>query len=285
MTIHRRMFLGGGAIALVLLGTSAARADEKADTLLKEMEAATQAVKTLTADLVILQSTKKPDGKEEPIKMAATFKLRKPNLARIDFTEGPFFKTIASDGKDIFMLTPGNQYLKMKADAHGQKIDTLCAGPVAMFFTGRFSLSGFESEVAPIYAGKQTIEGTEYDVVKLSGAKPYAYTGKLYIAPDKLATRLELEITAQGFPATKVQTVLRNIKKNVPLADASFAYVPPRGATMPEQNSLDEYNKKLLPVGSVAPNFALSAPAGGRVELAKALKGKKAVLVNFWFYG
>ena len=66
---------------------------------------------------------------------------------------------------------------------------------------------------------------------------------------------------------------------------AVFAYVPPKEATLYAPPSLDAYNKKLLAVGSVAPKFALSAPTGGRVELAEALKGKKAVLVNSWFYG
>ena len=69
------------------------------------------------------------------------------------------------------------------------------------------------------------------------------------------------------------------------LSDASFAYVPPPGAILYTPPTLDDYNKKLLPVGSMAPRFALSAPTGGKTTLADALKGKKAVLVNFWFYG
>ena len=283
VTTHRRVFLWGGALVLALIGTRAARADEKADTLLKEVENASKAVKTLTADLSMSQTAKTPDGKEQSMKMAATLKLRKPNLARIEFTEGPFAKTIASDGKNLYTLMPGNRYQKTKVDADGKNIDILWAAPVAMFFSGRFSLMGAESKTSATYAGKQTIEGTEYDVVQVSGAKPFVYSGKLYIAPSKMATRLELEIT--GVQSVKLDAALTNIKRNAPLNDAAFAYVPPKDATLYEPPSLDAYNKKLLPVGSVAPKFALSAPTGGRLELAEAIKGKKAVLVNFWFYG
>jgi outer membrane lipoprotein-sorting protein len=286
VTRHRSVFLWGGALVLALMGTRAARADEKADTLLKEVETATKAVKTLTADLSMSENFKTPDGNEHTVKMAATLKLRKPNLARLDFSEGPFAKTIASDGKDVFTLVPGNRYQKTKVDAQGKNIDALWAAPVSMFFSGQFSLYGADSKPAATYAGKQTIEGTEYDVVQLSGAKPFAYTGKLYIAPSKLATRLEMETTPQaGGQAMKLDAALTNVKLNPPLTEAAFAYVPPRGATLYTQPSLDDYNKKLLAVGSVAPKFTLSAPTGGRVELAEALKGKKAVLVNFWFYG
>ncbi len=286
VTTHRNVFLWGGAVALALLGTRPACADEKADALLKEVETTTRAVKTLTADLSMSERFKTPDGSDQNIKMAATLKLRKPNLARVDFTEGPFAKTIASDGKNVFTLAPGNRYQMTKADAQGKNIDALWAAPVSMFFSGQFSLMGAAVKPETTYAGKQTLEGVEYDVVQLSAAKPFAYTGKLYIAPSKLATRLELETTPQkGGQVMKLNAALTNVKLNVPLTEAAFAYVPPKGATLFTPPSLDEYNKKLLAVGSVAPKFTLSAPSGGRVELAEALKGKKALLVNFWFYG
>jgi len=273
-----------GVSLLALIGTRGARADEKADALLKEVETTSKAMKTLTADLSMSQKAKTPDGKEQSMKMVASLKLKKPNLARIEFTQGEFAKTIASDGKNLFTLMPGNRYQKTKVDADGKNIDTLWAAPAAMFFSGRFTLMGVESKAATTYVGKQTIEGTEYDVVQVSGTKPFAYSGKLYIAPDKLATRLDLEV---GVGAQKIQVdaVLTNIKKNVPLTEAGFAYAPPKDAVVLEVPSLEEFNKKLLPVGSAAPRFALSALSGGKVELAEVLKGKKAVLVNFWFYG
>ena len=37
-------------------------------------------------------------------------------------------------------------------------------------------------------------------------------------------------------------------------------------------------------VGKAAPDFNLPLSRGGRLSLGDALKGKKAVLLNFWFY-
>ena len=41
---------------------------------------------------------------------------------------------------------------------------------------------------------------------------------------------------------------------------------------------------QLLAVGEGTPDFDLPSPSGGRFTLHDALQGKKAVLVNFWFY-
>lgn len=41
----------------------------------------------------------------------------------------------------------------------------------------------------------------------------------------------------------------------------------------------------LLPLGRQAPLFTLPTPTGGEISLSAALQGKKALLINFWFYG
>ena len=41
----------------------------------------------------------------------------------------------------------------------------------------------------------------------------------------------------------------------------------------------------LLAIGSKAPAFSVNSPRGGKISLASVIKGKKATLVNFWFYG
>jgi peroxiredoxin len=134
--------------------------------------------------------------------------------------------------------------------------------------------------------GKQTRDGVEYDVVQLNVTTPVAYSGKLYIAPNKLATRLEVNYPpTPDTLATKLEVVLTNVKIDRPLPADTFAYTLPKDATPYKGHSIEDYNSMLLPVGSVAPSFAVAAPIGGRVELADALKGKKAVLINFWFYG
>jgi hypothetical protein len=44
------------------------------------------------------------------------------------------------------------------------------------------------------------------------------------------------------------------------------------------------YDEKLTPVGQSAPAFSLPSPTGKQVALSATLKGKKALLLNFWFY-
>jgi hypothetical protein len=46
-----------------------------------------------------------------------------------------------------------------------------------------------------------------------------------------------------------------------------------------------DYLEKLLKVGTKAPNFSLPNTAGKQQTLASLSKGKKATIVNFWFYG
>lgn len=40
----------------------------------------------------------------------------------------------------------------------------------------------------------------------------------------------------------------------------------------------------LVAVGKAAPEFALPAASGGRVDLREALRGKRALIVSFWHY-
>ena len=44
------------------------------------------------------------------------------------------------------------------------------------------------------------------------------------------------------------------------------------------------YEAKLVKKGAVAPDFSKPKPNGGTLNLKKSL-GKRATIVNFWFYG
>ena len=281
---HSRLaWAGGGAAVLLALGVLPARADEKGEALLKEVEKANKAAKTLTADLTMSYNAKDAEGKGQAMKLAAAVKLKKPNLARIEFSEGQFARVIASDGKNLYTLMPNNQYQKNAADAQGRNISALWATQISMFFSGQFTGFGGDKPT-PMYVGRQTVDGTDYEVVQTSSAKPFIYTAKLYIAPSKLVTRMEMQIT-QDKQKIAYDAVLKNVKVDATLSDSVFAYAPPKGATLYKAPSMDDYNNKLLPVNSAAPKFALSTPTGGKVALDDVLKSKKAVLVNFWFYG
>lgn len=79
---------------------------------------------------------------------------------------------------------------------------------------------------------------------------------------------------------------LTNLKLGGPAASTLFAFVPPKDATLYDPAAiLREMEKKLVAVGEDAPPFEVSDPKSkSRVSLAKMLDGRKAVLVNFWFY-
>ncbi len=155
---------------LVALETSPVRADEKADALLKEVEQTTRTIKTLTADLVVLDSSTSFDGKVGTSKMAATLKLKKPNLARMNFSEGEYAKSIASDGKNLYTLMLDNQYRKAPVDPMGKGINTLWVAPIGMFFGGQpADIFGAGGKPETAYMGRQVLDGVEYEVVQLKG--------------------------------------------------------------------------------------------------------------------
>jgi peroxiredoxin len=52
-----------------------------------------------------------------------------------------------------------------------------------------------------------------------------------------------------------------------------------------QNDRLATLEQDLIPVGQLVPDFDLPQADGTRIGLYKALKGKKATLVNFWFHG
>jgi outer membrane lipoprotein-sorting protein len=266
----------GGAIVLAVLGAAPCRADARADALLKAVTATTRATQTLRADLSVSQSSL---GVTQ--KLAGTLRLKKPNLARIVLTE-PDNATIASDGKTLWILmTADNQYRKMDVDAKGNDLDFIGSVLISQFFDPQ-SLGSFGrlSYARSQYVGQETVGKQTFQVVELTSQKPVAYKIKLYISAQKRVLRLVADYT-QDREAHHLVASLANVKTDTPLPTASFAYTPPKSA----QFVADTDQSSLLAVGTQAPKFSLPTPTGSTITLAELLKGKKAVLVNFWFYG
>lgn len=65
---------------------------------------------------------------------------------------------------------------------------------------------------------------------------------------------------------------------------AALAILSPPLAPSPPSGAQD-FEANLLKIGTKAPAFSVNNPKGGKISLAQAMKGKKATLVNFWFYG
>jgi outer membrane lipoprotein-sorting protein len=271
---RRKFALFGGIAILAIAGVGPARADEKADALLKEIATATKATKTLTADITMTMT-----GQGQNMKIQGKVRLKKPNLALIDLSK-PFDQVIASDGKTVWMLMKSaNQYTKEDADPQGHNINS-AAIPISLFFDTQHMLGQFPSAKARLLP-PATVEGKSFQVIELTGDTPASYTMKLYADANMLITRIALEMT-QGAQKSQLTAALNNVQVGQPLADATFAYAPPKTATLYKE---PDYAAKLVAVGKDAPNFTIPSPSGGQVALGEALRGKKALIVNFWFYG
>lgn len=252
------------------------QADEAADRTLKEVAAATRAVLTQSADMTLTQSSGGPVTTAQ-----GTIQLKKPNLARIELGK-PFQQTIASDGKSVWLVENAKQrYQKEDAKPTGNQVASFTMIPVGMFFDPDFRGFLEPSIQATRLAGQETIDGATYRVVEVQGDKPYEFTLKCYVAENNLVPRTELQLKL-GDQTITFGCVLTHLKIDEPLADDSFAYAPPAGAT---PHDLSDPSSKLIPLGEKAYRFTVPTPAGPQLTLDGLAKEKKAVLVNFWFHG
>jgi cytochrome c biogenesis protein CcmG, thiol:disulfide interchange protein DsbE len=125
-------------------------------------------------------------------------------------------------------------------------------------------------------------EETTFDAKKaivltneLEGAQPVQF--RTYIDPE---TWLPLA-SEQIFMGTVDLTVYKRIVENPGLKPADFSWTPPKGVV--DAATKPRVEAKYLEVGQQAPNFIVSLLDGRKITLDQALKGKKALLVNFWF--
>lgn len=73
----------------------------------------------------------------------------------------------------------------------------------------------------------------------------------------------------------------RNIQTDRHFTPADFAWLPPKGVI--DDTKIKSDGPKPLQAGEVAPEFDLPLTNGKHISLRDALKGKKGLLVNFWF--
>jgi outer membrane lipoprotein-sorting protein len=248
--------------------TPAAR-DDKGEALLKQVKAAYGKVTSLSADLIMDYEF---GGQKQSMKSKVVVK--KPNLFRMTMG-APQAGTFVSDGKKTIMyMQAGNQYMKMPKGAEaGAMMGNFGAGLVIDAHALN-SLGKIE------HAGSEAIDGVLCEVLKGEMEKNEV---KLWIQPNFLIRRTSMKM-GEGPSAGSMQSTLKNVVTNKVVPAATFVFAPPKGATEMKMPSPADYDAKLVKVGKLAPKFTLAAPTGGTVSLENTLKGKKAVLVNFWFY-
>jgi outer membrane lipoprotein-sorting protein/peroxiredoxin len=265
------------AILSLLFSPHATRADREAEATLKEFRAAEKAVQTMSADLTLTQSS----GGGPVTTTPGSIRLKKPNFARIELGK-PFHHTIASDGTSVWLTEKDrHRYQKNEANAQGTGMASFLIVPVGMFFDPEFRGFIEPSIQGTRYVGKETIEGQTYRVVEIQGDKPYHFTLTCYVDGRGLVTRTRLQMKL-GADTLQFGTVLSHLKINETLSERDFSYTPPADAVLYD---LSDPAGRLLPVGEKAYRFSVPAPVGNPLTLDGVLKGKKAVLINFWFYG
>jgi len=253
------------AVAAVALGACGGSADPKGDAVLKKSRAALAKVKSLEADLEL------SIGKDESLQ--GSFAGLRPNMGRVVLKGEAFGERITvSDGKNTFSVQPSEKHYQKVPSADSRVLAVLPGSPIDAFYRPEALGEGSNK-----YLGTRKVGGETYDVVEIT---PKGFPGKqrLFISPAGIPEGLEATMSA---PGNELKFWLKNVRLNPPLAAARFAYTPPADFSIPKGP-----DDSLLPVGQPAPDFALSQPGNqGLYTLEQARKGKKAVLINFWFYG
>lgn len=258
----------------------AAVADEKTDALLARARQALEKAQSLQGEF-----TRTLESGDRKNTLSGTFRLLRPNLAevRINGADGSPVQVVASDGKTQHtVLYAQKQFLKGKADPAGRGLGSIL-GPLGNGFFAPATLGG---PGMPTYAGQQKVDGRTYEVVQFKSTARAAggdiqQTLKLFLTEGGLPEGYSSTSSLQGRTST-MSLWVKNLKTDAALKPEQFAYAPPADFKPYEPPN---YEAGLVEVGKPAPSFALSQPGGNLIKLEDMLKGRKAVLLNFWFYG
>jgi outer membrane lipoprotein-sorting protein len=285
------------AAALLLVGV-AAHADSKSDAVIKKAITAAKSAKSLVATVEISSASG-----DQRSSTAASVRLLKPNFARLVMLgKTPQERMeLVMTGKDTYMVMPSQkQYQRMQGMSNpSQSPLSSMGGPVlAAFFDGAMLKQIFDADSSVTYGGKKTVGKAVYETVVASRKEPAPMTFTAYFGPSGLCEGMVFvmsppaaaaaepgEPAPPALPSQKVSWWLRGMKLNAPMTAAQFAYRAPRGYTAMKQPEAPSYEKALVAVGKPAPDFNLPQPGGVNLALTDMLKEKKAVLINFWFYG
>jgi len=263
-----------GAVLLALGG--AAMADPKSDALFQAAREKLASAHTLEAEVVETFTIGDQKGG-----FTATVRLMKPNLGRVVLKpQGAESSdtTMISDGKNFYLvMTAAKRYRKMPAPPKGVGGPIGYFAPVKAFFEPEVLTAGAEHR----HAGTKEVDGKSYDVVQFTSAQPPEGPTRYYFGASGLLEGMEVDIK-EGARTGTVSFWVKNPRLDAALPEKEFAYTPPADFTL--DDPVARLEGSLLKVGTNAPDFRLPQPDGGALTLASARKGKKAVLINFWFY-
>lgn len=262
--------------ALFLLGGTAL-ADAKSDALFQKAREALAAARGLEAEATYMLA---PVGRSG--ELAATIRLLRPNLGQFVVRpkgEASLAFAIYSDGKTLYRVRPlTKQYQRIPAPPKGMGDSSRIYLPLQAFYEPEILTAGADHE----YLGARTVDGKSYEVVQGPAKAPLAGTARYFFGESGLLEGMEIDLKQEP-PGTKMTFWLKNVNLTPSLTEKEFAYTPPADYTL--HDPLAALEGSLLKVGTNAPDFRLPQPDGSPLTLSGMRKGKKAVLINFWFYG
>lgn len=179
------------------------------------------------------------------------------------------YQSFYSDGGTVLQYFPDKNEFNKAPDFFLQ----------GLMFTNAFALyTGPEK----YKSGWQSVTAEEFE------GEP-VYT--LKVRPAQMSSvEISMMVDAKTFlPVAERQTgnspslrIVRDLKLDHDFKPQDFAWTPPAGA---KDMDAAARPSMFLAIGSVAPNFELTLPDGSKTDLDKLRREKKAVLLNFWFYG
>jgi len=278
--------LMGGLVGLACFAPFCARADEKGERILRESFRKLHEAQSMTAEL----TTERKMTGQPGMSGKGTITLKKPNRINVTLSRQAGSRTekltFVSDGKNYFTYTEGAKtYMRQPTPQSPTDFGGDWEGEIDAFFGGETNAEKVNAD----FAGMETLAGIPCDLIRVTAKREgdsrvftYAIGQK-----DRLIYRSSWTAKVDEKVSLTQTNRLRNIKLNGPVPASLFAFVPPRDATLYDpQAALREMEAKLVAVGTEAPAFELTDPqTRSRISLAKMLEGRKAVLVNFWFYG
>jgi len=268
----RPRYLALGICGLLAAGSGAA-ADEKSDALIQKATGAIAGFKTLRSQVSLSK-----DGGPQKMTMGATVTLLKPNYGRLRIMgpDGKPWQTMVGDGKAFYVVMQEEKRFMKQPLSPDLGSFQFPGSPLG----AALAPGSFFKDAEHRYLGTETVDGKSYEVIEFKRAGG-AGTGKAFFGPSGLAERVEL-VEKEGEASSTSTVVMTNLRLDTPARPAEFAFKPGPGFKPVEEPS---YEKALVAVGKKAPDFRLPQLGGVQLALSDALKSKKAVLVNFWFYG
>lgn len=284
MKLMRRTLLVGGLAGLASFSALAAQADEKGEKILKEAFRTLNQARSMTADL----ATERKTTGQPALTGKGTISLKKPNLlyVLISHQDGARTQKISyiTDGKYYFNYAQGaTMYMREPVPGSPSQFNGEWEGEVDSFFGGEKNAAKLNADLA----GTETLDDTPCNLIRVKQPGDTRVLTYAIGQTDHLIHQTSWTIKLDEKTTMTQTNRLRNIRLNSSVTSSLFAFTPPKGVKLYDpQEELRQMEAKLVPVGEEAPAFEVTRPQDkNRFSLASTLNGRKAVLVNFWFYG